>query len=69
MSVTLPEMAGEAVGLDERREEDQDRNLEQATHWEKTFAKHLSNKRRVFRIYQAYIFKVYLVVNYSHKSG
>ena len=51
LSVTLIEMRGEAVGLDERREEDTARNLEQATHWEKIFSKHLSNKGHVSRIY------------------
>lgn len=58
LSVTLTEMIGEAVGLDERREGDPDRNLEQATHWEKTFVKYLSNKGCVSRIYQIYIFSL-----------
>lgn len=69
VSVTLIEMVREALGLEERREGAPDRNLEQATHWETIFAKHLSNKGHVSRIYQVYIVKVYLVLNYSHRSG
>lgn len=40
VSTTLTEMMAAAVSLDEGREGDPDRNLEQATHWEKIFVKH-----------------------------
>lgn len=51
------------------KEGDVDRNLEEITHWEKIFAKYLSNDWHGSGIYQLYIFKVYLALNYSPESG